>query len=227
MLYIIDQHERNKVLCLAFDIMPSVGDILKASGALILVFVPIGIAECFPEVPVMGSSYYLATITGNTMNLKLPAALYALQMTKTKQGTERADAVVGIAVAVSTLVTTLFLIIGVLLLQPLKPFLQSEVVSVAASNCLPALFGCMILGFLSKDVVGGVVIHGRLKAAILPAIICIALYLLMGEGYESGEGIIMLLVIPILYFITKFMYKKNMIKVELPEDREAAAAVEE
>lgn len=208
------------VVCLVYDIMPSIGDVLVASGALILVFVPIGVAEMFPEVPVMGSSYYIATITGNIMNLKLPAAINALKVADVKQGTEKADAIVGVAVAVSSLVTIIFLAIGVLLLVPLKPLLQSPVVTTAASYCLPALFGCMILGMLSRDVGGGVRITGRLKAAILPFIFFLALYLVLGSTYESIQGILMLICIPILWVITKRMYKKGKIIVELPEEQE-------
>ena len=171
----------------------------------------------FGEVPIMGSSYYLACLTGNILNLKLPSAINAIKVSGFKQGTKEADVVVGIAIAISSLVTLVILAIGVVLLMPLEPFLTSEAVGVAASNVLPALFGCLLLGFIGNDVGGGVIIKGRLKAAILPFIFFIVLYLLISDMYELFEGFLMILGIVMIYFITKKMYKAGKIEVLLPE----------
>ena len=165
----------------------------------------------------MGSSYYLACLTGNILNLKLPSAINAIKVSGFKQGTKEADVVVGIAIAVSSLVTLVLLALGVILLMPLEPFMTSEAVGTAAANVLPALFGCLVLGFIGNDVGGGIIIKGRLKAAILPFIFFIALYLVMSDLYEAFEGFLMILGIGMIYFITKRMYKKGKIEVILPE----------
>ena len=171
----------------------------------------------------MGSSYYISLVTGNVLNLKLPAAMNALKIANLRQGTPAADAVAGISVAVSALVTTLMLVVGVLLLTPLQPFLSSPVVSTAATYVLPALFGCLFLGMMSDDVGGGVVIHKRLLAAIVPFILCIILYLIIPDLYEALEGIIMILCIPMVYLISKKLYKKGVITVDMPEEATEAA----
>lgn len=214
------------VICLAYDVMPRFQDLLIAAGGLCAIFVPVGIAESFAEIPVMGSSYYISLVTGNVLNLKLPAAVNALKVADLKQGTEEADAVTGLAVSVSSLVTLALLALGVVLLVPLQPLLSLPAVSTAAGYVLPALFGCLFLGFLSDDVGGGVIVHGRLKALVLPFILCIALYLLSADLYSIGEGFIMMLCIPLIYFISKRMYKKGAITVQLPEEQAAAAAEE-
>lgn len=187
-----------------------------------MIFLPMGVAEVIAEVPVMGTSYYIASTTGNILNLKLPAAMNAQKVANVKPGTEEADAVTGIAVAVSSLVTIVLLAVGVLLLTPLKPFLASEVVSTAANYVLPALFGCMVLGNFSKDVGGGVRIHGRMLANIIPIIIGMILYFfVMPESYESWEGVIAVVFIPIIYFSCKYLYQKGKIVVEMPEETTA------
>ena len=175
----------------------------------------------------MGSSYYISLVTGNVLNLKLPAALNALKVADLKQGTEKGDAVIGVAVAVSSLVTLAMLAIGMLLLTPLQPLLSSPVVSTAAGYVLPALFGCLFLGSLSDDVGGGVLVHKRLLALAIPFVVCVAIYILIPDLYETFEGFVIILCIPAIYFFTKKLYKKGVITVELPEDKDAAPAQEE
>ncbi len=102
------------VVCLYYGIMPKIGDLLLAAGGLCAIFIPTGVAEAFGEIPVMGSSYYVANVTGNILNLKLPAALNALKVANVKSGTEAADAITGLAVAVSSLVTLVMLLLGML-----------------------------------------------------------------------------------------------------------------
>jgi hypothetical protein len=208
------------IICLYYDIMPKVSDLIIAAGGLSAVFIPIGIAETFAEIPVMGSSYYISLVTGNVLNLKLPAAINALKVADVKQGTEKADAITGVAVAASSLVTLAMLAVGMLLLTPLQPLLSSPSVMTAAGYVLPALFGCLFLGFLSDDVGGGVKVHKRLLAAIPPMIICIILYFVMPTIYETFEGFVMILCIPVLYFISKKLYKKGIITVDLPEEEQ-------
>ncbi|MDD7602366.1 MAG: hypothetical protein PUK54_07185 [Firmicutes bacterium] len=215
------------IISVYYDIMPKFSDLLIAAGGLSAIFIPIGIAETFAEIPVMGSSYYISLVTGNVLNLKLPAALNALKVADLKQGTEKGDAVIGVAVAVSSLVTLAMLAIGMLLLTPLQPLLSSPVVSTAAGYVLPALFGCLFLGSLSDDVGGGVLVHKRLLALAIPFVVCVAIYILIPDLYETFEGFVIILCIPAIYFFTKKLYKKGVITVELPEDKDAAPAQEE
>lgn len=208
------------IVCLVYDVMPRASDVLLASGGILAIFIPTGLAEMFAEVPVMGSSYYVSCVTGNIMNLKLPAAINSLKVADVKQGTEAADAVTGVAVAVSSMVTLVLLAIGVVLLTPLQPVLSSPAVATAAANVLPALFGCLTLGTISKDLGGGIYTKNRMLGAVLPFALCIAAYLIMPDIYGLWQGVVMIVCIPLVYFITKVLYKKGIITVSLPEDRE-------
>lgn len=98
---------------------------------------------------------WITVVTGNILNLKLPASLNALKVANVKAGTPQADAITGLAVAVSSIVTLVLLAIGALLLTPLQPLFSSPAVTVAAGNILPALFGCLAIGAFSKDLGGG------------------------------------------------------------------------
>ncbi|MBK5254102.1 MAG: hypothetical protein JJE03_06570 [Peptostreptococcaceae bacterium] len=108
--------------------------------------------------------------------------------------------------------------LGVLLLTPLRPFLGSEAVSTSVNYVLPALFGCIVLSMLSKDVGGGVKITGRLKAAIIPFVLCLIICFIIPDYYSVVEGFVMIICIPIIYFISKRLYKKGKITVTLPTD---------
>ncbi len=57
------------------------------------------------------------------MNLKLPCAINAMALTETSQGTEEGDTVASLAVAASSVITTVIIAVGVLLLVPLQPIL--------------------------------------------------------------------------------------------------------
>ena len=207
------------IISIRYNLMPKFGDLILAAGGLCAIFIPTSIAETMGEVPVMGSSYYVANITGNILNLKLPAALNAVKLAKVKTGTEAADAITGIAIAASSMVTLVMIFIGVLLIVPLRPIFEMPVVATAANYVLPALFGCLILSMFSNDVGSGIIIKHRLRAAIIPFIACIVIYLVIPDIYGIAQGFVMILCIPAVYLLTKHMYKKGKITVEMPEDR--------
>ena len=211
------------IICLVYDIMPTFSEVMLAAGGLCAIFIPTGLAEMFAEVPVMGSSYYVSNVTGNILNLKLPAALNALKVVDVKAGTAMSDAITGLAVSVSSLVTLVLLAIGAALLTPLQPLLSRPEAAVAAGNVLPALFGCLMLGSLSNDLGSGVTSKNRLLAAVLPYIICIVLFMAIPDVYSLWQGFVMILCIPVVYILTKVLYKKGIIKVFLPGEKEGKA----
>ena len=60
-------------------------------------------------------------VTGNLGNLKVPCALNAMQIAGVKPATKEGEVISTLAVAASSLVTNVMLIIGVLLLAQLRP----------------------------------------------------------------------------------------------------------
>jgi hypothetical protein len=208
-----------------FNAMPSLGQIIAASAGLLAIFLPIGISELISYTPVLGSSIYLTLVTGNVMNLKLPVANNAMKLLDLQSGSEEADVISNIAVSVSTFFTLLILAVGVLLMVPLQPVLTLAPVRTAITYVLPALFGSMALGIFSNHIGGGIRTPGRMKGAIVPAIIVLVITLLDKFVLKTGlissmQGVLILLMLPITYFGTKMLYKKGQIKVLLPGEGE-------
>ena len=68
----------------------------------------------------------------------------------TESGTAESEIVSTISVATSAIVTTLVIVVGVVLLVPLQPVLQNEMLLPAFNNVVPALFGALGLKYFAK-----------------------------------------------------------------------------
>ena len=117
----------------------------------LFVALPSSIIEVITYAPMLGTgATYLAFITGNLTNLKIPCCMTARDIVGTKYGTKENEIISTISVAVSSLVTCTVLILGVLLLAPLTPILQSPVLQPAFNTVVPALFGALGYKYFSK-----------------------------------------------------------------------------
>ena len=139
-------------------------------------------------------------MTGNLSNLKVPCALNAMQNAKVESGTEEAEVISTIAIAVSSIVTTVIIAVGVLLLAQIQPFLESAVMQPAFDNILPALFGGLGVVYISRN----------FKIAIVPMIFMIALFILV-PSMASSVGILVPVGALIAIGVARVMYKRNML----------------
>ena len=94
---------------------------------------------------------YLSFITGNVTNMKIPCVMNAKEIAGTESGTPEHEIISTISVATSAIVTTLVIVAGVILLVPLQPVLQAEVLLPAFNNVVPALFGALGLKYFAKS----------------------------------------------------------------------------
>ncbi len=129
---------------------------LTAAGrgflAVGLVWVASSVVEFLVYTPMLGSGgSYLAFITGNLINMKIPCAINARDLAGVKAGTKENEIVSTLSIAVSSLVTILVLALGVALLVPLQPFLSSPVFQPAFDHVVPALFGAMAYKYYRKN----------------------------------------------------------------------------
>lgn len=137
---------------LYYGAWPGIMPILKASLGVIPIYWTVGIIEALTFVPMLGpGGSYLGFVTGNLTALKVPCAINAMQAMKVEANTEEGDVISTIAIAISSIVTVLILFLGMLLLRPLTPFLESPVLSPAFANILPALFGALAVVFVAKS----------------------------------------------------------------------------
>ena len=124
--------------------MPDLGAFGKGFASIGLVYFVSCVAEYLIYVPMLGAGgSYLAFITGNLINMKIPCAVNARDIVGAKSGTAENEIISTLSIATSSLVTILVLALGVLLLIPLQPVLQSPTLQPAFDNVVPALFGAM------------------------------------------------------------------------------------
>lgn len=197
------------VMCGVYHMFPSVPDLLLFGSGLLAMYVPTAVSEVITYVPMLGSASYITFITGNISNLKLPCALNALEMADVEQNTDAGDAVATVAVAVSSIVTTVIVALGVLLLVPLQPVLESEPVRIAGNYMLPALYGCLFLSQMTSKA-GGTVIKGKIKAAILPGILVFVIHVFVTP---VNRGLAILACIPLCMVCAWVLYRMGQIRV--------------
>ncbi len=162
--------------------MPDVNAAARGFAAVGLVWTVSSVVEFLVYTPMLGSGgSYLAFITGNLINMKIPCAVNARDLAGVKAGTKENEIVSTLSIAVSSLVTILVLAAGVLLLQPLQPLLQSATLRPAFDNVVPALFGALAYKYYRKN----------LKLAVWPLMMMSALFLLI-PSLQSQTSILIL-----------------------------------
>ncbi|MBQ7183726.1 MAG: hypothetical protein IJR97_07040 [Clostridia bacterium] len=133
--------------------MPDLSAALRGFLSVGLVWTVSSVVEFLVYTPMLGAGgTYLAFITGNLINMKIPCAMNARDMAKVKTGTAENEIISTLSIATSSLVTILVLAAGVALLTPLRPLLQSPDLRPAFDNVVPALFGAMAMKYYRKDV---------------------------------------------------------------------------
>ena len=162
----------------------------------------VGVVETITYIPMLGAGgSYLSFVTGNISNLKLPCALNALESANVKAQSEEGDIISTIAIAVSSIVTTVIIILGVLLIVPLNPILSSPAIKPAFDQMLPALFGALGVVFVSKN----------LKLAAAPAILMLVLFIFVPALNSGTVGIMVPVGVLFTLAYARLLYKKNWI----------------
>ena len=156
----------------------------------------------FPNTPMLGAGgSYLSFVTGNISNLKLPVALNALEQADVKASSEEGEVISTISIAVSSIVTTIIIIIGVLLIRPLTPVLNAPVLAPAFAQMVPALFGALGVVFIAKNV----------KIAVAPLILMLILFIAVPALNAGTVGIMVPVGVLFTLGVSRLMYKKGML----------------
>ena len=187
-------------LCFIFNTVPDWQALLAGLIATAPMYWAVGVVETITFVPMLGAGgSYLGFVTGNISNLKLPCALNALEQNEVSATSEEGEVVSTIAIAVSSIVTTLIIVVGVVLIVPLSPVLQAPVLAPAFNQMLPALFGALGVAFVSKN----------WKIAIAPIALMLVLFICIPALNEGTVGIM----VPVSALFTiataRIMYKKG------------------
>ncbi|MBQ9937721.1 MAG: hypothetical protein IJO86_05295 [Oscillospiraceae bacterium] len=189
-------------LCLIFKATPNLEVLVKGVIATAPMYWAVGIIEMFTFVPMLGAGgTYLSFVTGNISNLKLPCAIDAMERADVKATSEEGEVISTIAIAVSSIVTTFIIIIGVVLIVPITPLLESPVLVPAFDMILPALFGGLAVVFISKN----------LKLSIAPVILMLALFIFVPALNASTVGIMVPVGVVFTVITARILYKKGVL----------------
>ena len=114
----------------------------KALGLGLLATAPmywaVGAIETVTFVPMLGAGgSYLSFVTGNISNLKLPCAINALEQNGVSANSEEGEIISTIAIATSSIVTTIIIIIGVICIVPLTRFWKLRYWLLPLNRCSP------------------------------------------------------------------------------------------
>lgn len=189
------------LLILVFHVPVDWGFVLKGAGSILILMIPVSLSEFLSIAPMIGTSaMYIMVLTGNYTNLKIPASIAAMEAVGLDPAnyTDESDVISTLSMAVSAIVSIVIIAVGVLAIVPLSGLLENAALAPAFDNIVPALFGALGVGMISK----------YFKLAIIPFILGVVL--LYTGAINSA------LVLPILILVgvlcARVMYKKNWVK---------------
>lgn len=131
------------------------------------------------------------------MNLRIPSALSAIEAANVEKGSEEADLISTIGIAMSAFVSIGVLILAVILMVPLQPIVSAPVLQPAFNTILSAVFGALTMNIVVKNP----------KHCILPLIVgfIIVKFALVPSAFQ----------IPVMVLISllgnRILYKMNLL----------------
>jgi hypothetical protein len=191
------------LVCILFeDAMPDWKGVALGLIATAPMYWAVGIVEVITFIPMLGAGgSYLSFVTGNISNLKLPCAINALENAGADPKSEDGEIISTIAIAVSSIVTTVIVALGVLLIVPLQPILSNPALTPAFDQMLPALFGALGVALVSKN----------WKIAIAPILLMLVLFIFVPALDSGMVGIMVPVGVIFTIAASRVMYKKNLI----------------
>ena len=190
------------LLSLIFQTAPNFAVLWKGILATAPMYWAVGIVEIFTYVPMLGAGgTYLSFVTGNISNLKLPCAIDAMERAGVKATSEEGEVISTISIAVSSIVTTLIILVGVICIVPLTPVLESAVLVPAFDMILPALFGGLAVVFISRNA----------KLSVAPIILMLVLFIFVPALNASTVGIMVPVGVIFTVIVARILYKRGVL----------------
>lgn len=184
-----------------FGAWPGFVPVLKGLAGVAPVYWTVCAIEVLTYAPMLGSGgTYLAFVTGNITNLKAPAAIASMEAAGVKPGTEEGEVISTIAIAVTSIVTTIILALGVLLFSSLAPVLGQAVLKPAFKMILPALFGGLGVVFIAKN----------WKVSVAPMVAMIILFIAV-PALSGAVSILVPFGALISIGAARLLYKKGLV----------------
>ena len=189
-------------VALIWGVLPDWKGLAMGLVATMPMYWAVGLIEFFTYIPMLGiGGSYLSFVTGNISNLKLPCALNAMEQNGVSANSEEGEVISTIAIAASSIVTTVIIILGVIAIVPLTPILQAPVLQPAFEQILPALFGGLGVVFVSKN----------WKLSVAPIILMLILFIFVPALNAGTVGIMVPVSALFTIAVGRIMYKKGVL----------------
>lgn len=183
-----------------FGILPPSGPLFNGIITVSSFMIPLSIAEILAFYPILGAGgIYIGYTTGNISNLKLPSAAIAMEAAEVKPSTKEGEIISTIAMAGSVIVCELILVLGVIMLVPLKGLEQNAFLKPAFEQILPALFGSLGAYFILKNY----------KLAIIPFTLG-----LLVAFFKVQTAVAVPVTVLISVLAAKWLYKRGKLKAD-------------
>ena len=189
-------------VAVVFHAAPDFGALVVGLISTAPMYWAVGVIETITFVPMLGAGgSYLSFVTGNISNLKLPCAINALEQNEVSASSEEGEIISTIAIATSSIVTTIIILIGVICIVPLTPILEAPVLEPAFAQMLPALFGGLGVAFVSKN----------WKIAVAPVVLMLILFIFVPALNAGTVGIMVPVSVLFTIGASRILYKKGVL----------------
>lgn len=173
-------------ISLHFNVWPNLSVIGKGLASLLIFFVT-GVVEVIAYSPMLGAGgTYLSFVSGNIMNLKMPCALNAMENAKVKANTEEGEVITTIAIAASTITTTVIIAVFVIIfaLNPkFSEIMSSDTFSPAFQQVTYTIFGSLAATYFVK--------HWKISIFPIAAVTVLLLFIDPGIGVLIPIGVVL------------------------------------
>ena len=158
------------VLGVVYGLWPEPGILLTCFINAAISFGMVWFIEPISYYPVLGPvGTYMAFVSGNISNMRVPCASMAQVSAGVEPGTDKGSIIATIGMGVSVIINVAVLTVGVIGGQAILSALPESLVS-ALNYLLPALFGALFIQFAISDLKFGITV------LVLATVLYIAIY---------------------------------------------------
>lgn len=138
------------VLAVVYGLVPPISAIITAFIAIASAVGVVWVVEPISYFPIIGvPGTYMAFLTGNISNLRIPAAAVSQNVAGVEPGTKEGTIIATLGMAISVIVNIVILALGVFAGTAILESLPENIVK-SFNYLLPALFGAIFMQFALK-----------------------------------------------------------------------------
>ena len=173
-------------ICLHLNVWPDPAIGGKGVASIAFFFVT-GIVEVVAYSPMLGAGgTYLSFVSGNIMNLKMPCAINAMENAKVKANTEEGEVITTIAIAASTITTTIIIAVFVLIFAfnpKFSEIMSSDTFAPAFQQVTYTIFGSLAASYFVK--------HWKISIFPIAALTVLLFFIDPGIGVLIPIGVVL------------------------------------